>query len=1287
MGILKERWSAMRTVIGLLEMFSTARVYWRRRLCMVSILALTMANGWSDVGQTTPLMGNTYPVRENVNAFYEASQISWDQLNSAIPKETDVLIWMCHSVELPREAYDPIVVNNVRQFVERGGGLLLLGYAPAWVVELGLESEAPDGVSQRWFHRKAVDQGVRRIVSHPVLEGLSACDKEEDVFWLACSEMLVLRTCGWRKAKLQNGRTLAHTVVQYGDKIRSQAGLKILNEWNIGRGKVLGYGHNALLDPLWQNDHQDNLQRFLRNAVTYLGGKKKPRIAALPETPTRLHADGLMSLPMNPKTQPHTFERSIPGLPYIGHWGWLGPIHYQRAGRQVVGPDYFRKKLIDEPWRWGGNLLEFFPVDHWDMQFPFKWTKDDPIPRPAEKLPDGFKGQWPGWTWQSTRELVKYAHDRDFLFHTFYLHNNFKKTDHAHDFIEFQGLMLMNGLAHGWERCQDGVGLEGWSSLPPGMVYKDTWLYNPGSYFYCTSGEPGPSPAFTRAWFADMNGARWEYVFHAPTHLGTQADSRSRLPGQRDWGQWLLYGGGSTGDWIVREANDFARDRLYLDSAIWWLGEPESTLPSEERPYVYLASTDPIRCAAAFRMDCVGIGGFRDRKARAEKLHPAWTHLEAFPHDTAAIQNNYIRVYRRADADCGVLRYDPTRLAQFDEMPRPVQPIDLSTGFIELADGAEAATQSDPEVVVAIGAANSENAEFRGPGGYEENYRWSKGASNFPRELRDSQYPKWPENIEIPFDAMPGRYRLDIHTLHARKSTVALVLLDGELAGYFFPNEHSSEHELAFSISEPGEHVLTLASMIGHYARLDSGGNAVQSEIGKELTGLVAVFDAVRIVRLGNTAITHKVSELGGNIARLEEKVVLNNAGTTYQLRRYEMTSDTPMLKIEIENQSPTPKEWKCRINTENYRVERAKGNAGEWRLEPRAPEWPSMTLMLLDGDAKISIAKEELLLTFPKRKHSRAKLGLAIEDGLYDAGDTAALRQHLTASLVTLQADKEAPITRDNPLPIARVEIVKMVNPEGGPFMVAEENASGERWWTARGVQGETNWLKVYHQPNGQARIQPAGFIEGVVKPGWGCQYSLAIRDQIEKARENDATEKRRCEVQVLKTGPFLFAPRIEWKQPFDSVSVDGRPWRYTDGRMVFLPNRAGRYIVEVSNNQALNKAPSLARTFMDVKQAEWDADKQTLVLEMDHPHYWRGPLGGTQKHRIWYLGWKEKVLAGMPYTAMILSEREPVAIEGPAEMIAWDEYRVSPEDLATMRGRGFMLRVYPGVTRLRFK
>jgi len=285
------------------------------------------------------------------------------------------------------------------------------------------------------------------------------------------------------------------------------------------------------------------------------------------------------------------------------------------------------------------------------------------------------------------------------------------------------------------------------------------------------------------------------------------------------------------------------------------------------------------------------------------------------------------------------------------------------------------------------------------------------------------------------------------------------------------------------------------------------------------------------------------------------------------------------------------------------------------------------------------------------------AALGFCINDGACAPEDLPAALSALFPPTRHLMLAPEQPTTFRNTVAADHVEVVQVDNLAGGPYLVAE-SGTGVRFWVGRGAQpaGDHDLAKLYLRKNQDPRIQRYGYIHGIVKPGSGCQYALGIRDNI---------ERRRCEVEVVKTGPFVFAPRIEWKQPFDTVRLDGTDWRYYDGNVVFPPNRPGRYVVEVSTTG--RPRPHLTRTCLSVDGAAWNEATHTLQLTTRRPHRWHALLPSD-----------------MPYTAQLMGVSGAVQVDGAGSMIPWSEYRAAPSGLATVRANGVMLRLRPGRTRI---
>ena len=138
-------------------------------------------------------------------------------------------------------------------------------------------------------------------------------------------------------------------------------------------------------------------------------------------------------------------------------------------------------------------------------------------------------------------------------------------------------------------------------------------------------------------------------------------------------------------------------------------------------------------------------------------------------------------------------------------------------------------------------------------------------------------------------------------------------------------------------------------------------------------------------------------------------------------------------------------------------------------------------------------------------------------------------------------------------------------------------------------------DYLKVYLEPKSRAEILRYGFINGVVKHGWGCQYTLALKDI------RSAPSEASCTARVMSITPLIFSPRLHFKDTFSVVQLDGKPWYYFDEKFVFLPNRPGTYRIKVSRQGQVG--PHIIRTFALVESTEWTGTE--LVIKADLPQY----------------------------------------------------------------------------------
>ncbi len=221
--------------------------------------------------------------------------------------------------------------------------------------------------------------------------------------------------------------------------------------------------------------------------------------------------------------------------------------------------------------------------------------------------------------------------------------------------------------------------------------------------------------------------------------------------------------------------------------------------------------------------------------------------------------------------------------------------------------------------------------------------------------------------------------------------------------------------------------------------------------------------------------------------------------------------------------------------------------------------------------------------LTFESLPHEQESFEVAvlIPEGLYDSGGIDELLRHLLEpeEAVTLDDAGQAVVTNKRAIPLVKVVRVSGAGPH--PYQLFEFGH-----WVFRGAQpsvvhaGE-DYLKCYLPAHGSVKIQRYGFLGDVARPGWGCQYTMTLGECWRRGRRAGTL----AEVRVVTS--FLFAPRLRFKNRLSEVWLDGKPWRYFDGHHVFLPNRRGRYRVEVIEGDS--KDPVIARTFAHIDRSAW--------------------------------------------------------------------------------------------------
>lgn len=420
-------------------------------------------------------------------------------------------------------------------------------------------------------------------------------------------------------------------------------------------------------------------------------------------------------------------------------------------------------------------------------------------------------------------------------------------------------------------------------------------------------------------------------------------------------------------------------------------------------------------------------------------------------------------------------------------------------------------------------------------------------------------------------------------------------------------------------------------------------------------------------VRLLPAPVQHCWIERGGHRAVLDETVTrANDSGEPVrETRRYTIDNDCPWLRVDLTRER-SGTDWSYSINARGYDtfvnnnaampapVSTPPGNV--IRFQDSAGVRPDLIVLLPDHalfekivwDAETGQAR----LSF-KADVDAATLYYVAPD-VYSENELMRLVRVVSIPLAELHVTdpgNSVAVRNRYDFPVTRTFVIN--NPKPGPYFVNEQG-----WWFVRGAQPSREkpyfeFLKINAEPDSQPLIQAYGYIDDVVRPGWGCQNLVAVKDI---AADEDGAS---CTARVMSATAYIFAPRVEFAQPFTNVRINGQPWPYFEDRFVFLPTRAGTYEVAVDN--ALPLRPRLICTSGMLHEGRWDETANTLTLKI-----------GVQP-------WTTKIPEAQDYYATILREGYTVeSIEG-ATTADLEPFKVKPEDLAVMTERGLTVRFTP--------
>ena len=1112
---------------------------------------------------------------------------------------------------------------KLRSFVGRGGRLVLFGHAARLASQLGIEEERPENVVYRWgFDRRAL-RGHADLSLHfvsgrlPALyEGLAGAPTEHSIpvtGGAPCSVAL----CAWRDGAPVQGEVLAR-LGEMLDGAPAPLGPPVLLRWRHGAGAVLACG---LLPAL---DHDDprvrsNARGFVARCAKWAGADTRDvvllgvrdRAPALAATP----ADG------------------PPIVPLLSHWGWQAS-RYDGADDAAARPvEEVVDEVLAESFRHGADVLELTLADP-EHGGGIAWSPKDPIARPDSWR--GPKGD-AAWPQRAYRDLAVEAHARGMLLLGGL--DSLPVGDRAAERMvalrmHARELADTRGLGAG---AFDGFGLRQWVEDRRGYGVAMVQDYQPAATLYC-AGERAPTlGGGLRALDADDGGVRglglsgvakgWRDGFSGDLFPVGVLDARARadrFPGRG------VRGGGSYGDWLAEQLNEFTRDRRRLGGVALWRRHDPRTLGPRTVDYVHGLSMEPLRAAVATPLTSTGSDGLRAAAAALlEEEAPGFGASVEAPAATHVLQNNWLRLLGSG----GALQFDPSGSADFGAGAMALSPSFLRT---RLFGGRPKGTELAKDRVELL------KGTRRGPGGYGASARVLAGelaTRLVPSSIGFDAAPRWPAELAFEWRANEGHYELDLGLRAPRAGSVVAVWLDDVLLQAL--PVHSSERAVSFvvavDVARGGLRELRLEVVEGDEVQLERATLSRSGDLGREAHVSVPAGSFAQL--LEQTSSSHHaervtlstLADLPGFVLRTE---CLRAERNLQCVRKLELPA-YDRLSAAVSGDDPDRRRRAFVLSSSTLGVPDLcvvplhLPRYDQFRVEPGVVSWRSALAPGLRAHVGFLLARQgeghRLLADLPAM--------------------LAAVDQPIS---IDLGPDGRASLTSDVDAPYAR--LVHLATDAAQPVLVCERG-----YWTWRAVQPSPDGgvlLRVHQEPDDVVQIVAGPQVFARTRPGTGALRCVALQQP----------EARSVTAVVLQPSR-LRAPSVVLAADFDEVRVNGRAWSWFDGRTVFLPDDPGTYRIETRRFGALAQ-PHVRSTAAPLQRCAFDPAQKQLVLVTEP---------GARRP------------AGLPWTA-VLDGPAPSSIEN-GELVDVAELDLPDAEAkrAAQQG-GVLIRFLPGVTTLRY-
>jgi len=1045
--------------------------------------------------------------------------------------------------------------QGLRDFVQKGGRVLLLGHSASLAAAMGLEPEWPESSTFRWGFDRRATMGRARLGfevvsgrSPELFEALQVAPEREHTFFVAGGEPCAVPLCAWSIGEPRRGEVLARLVAQRDGEV-APGSAPVLVHWRHGRGEVLALG---LLPDVDNADPtvRANAVTFLRAAAQSLQGPTRGALVLL----TVPHAEPAAPVAVRPAFA----RRDGPNLPLLAHWGWQVPLQDRDDGT-LQSTDALVRDVLLPSWLAGADLFEI-DVSDAQQQTPLAWPARDPLKRPAA-WPTADR---PLWNLADARRLAAEAHARGMLLlGAIAPLAAAERTTERLAAMRFLARELTDVRRLG-QGAFDGLGVrDGWrDDGGHGLLMLQD--FHPGAALYSTGERAAGFAGGLRALDADDGAvqglglaglsATWRSGFAADTFPLGVLDARARRAAAVAVD--AVAGGGSHGDWIVTQANDFVRARAGLGGSMWWRRFDPAAFDRETVAYVHGVSQEPLVAAVAMQLSATGSDGHRAAaRALLEQAPVGFGAESPAPAAVHVLQNNWFRLAGSG----GPLLFDAGGTARFRAGEAKV----LATSFLRTRlFGAR--PDLDQRT---IGTLDLLARGLAGAGGHARTVRAGAAESaRLPAVLAFAEAPRWPAAVAVDWAASTGYHELDYQLRGVAGRGIVGISLDGELLTCVAWRSDQAPVQGAVPLHVTGD-----------------GPRTLQFEV---LEGGAVAFDRLRIVRQGDVGAAARVLEPAGSLARLEERSQSSLHGERVELVA---AADFPGFLLRIDWQSAARGlQVERSFQLAGYRVPGAADLRQPFVLAASDRELPDIVVvpLQLERHDRFSVDDGALVLHSAPGAGSQQRLGFlfvprAVSAAVRDAATTMC-RSLDQPTPLDLAATGEAVLHSDLSVPWTR--IVHLDGAGTAPVLVQENG-----WWTWRGTQPAPDggrWLRVRHEVGWAVRLVAGPSVLARTRPGPGSLHLLALQDP----------EPASVTVQVVQPS-LLQPPSVVMGQDFDDVRLDGQPWACSDGRTVFLPDRVGTYRIECSTRGG-GAGPGVRTTRAPLVHCSYVAERRALVL-----------------------------------------------------------------------------------------